>query len=23
MQLLQVDKLQKDYLENIGFSWHT
>ncbi|EOI2195607.1 hypothetical protein ACTF10_001758, partial [Campylobacter coli] len=20
MQLLQVDKLQKDYLENIGFS---
>ncbi|EPB9203292.1 hypothetical protein ACRTZC_002062, partial [Campylobacter coli] len=22
MQLLQVDKLQKDYLENIGFSWH-
>ncbi|MFX3626976.1 glutathionylspermidine synthase family protein [Campylobacter sp. LH-2024] len=23
MRLLKVDKLQKDYLENIGFSWHT
>ncbi|XGQ69527.1 glutathionylspermidine synthase family protein [Campylobacter hepaticus] len=23
MQLLQVNKLQKDYLESIGFSWHT